>query len=557
MLTNNEGVIDLVAIGQEHLRNVHRNLTTPRLYEEIIKNREGQIAHMGPVVVRTSHSTKRSHADRFIVAESDTEDKMCWSDRNNPISEQQFKNLYYRLMAYMQNKEAYVQYCHACNDPEHRVSIRFVTETAWHSLFVRNMFEPLRDTETLRLLNDSHTTDQFKPEFSVVHIPGFQAVPEQDGTRSSAFVVIHLGQRLAVIGGTSYAGEIKQAVFTMLNYLFPTESVLPMRCSANMGQDGDVAIFIGRSGTGKTTLSVDPERRLVGDNRHGWSDKGIFSFERGCYAKVMNISSEDEPEIYDCTRKFGTILENVSVDLNTRNIDLDDERLTKNTRAAYPMTHVPNAICGKNCGHPRHLFLLTCDAFGVIPPIARLTPEQAIYGFLSNYTAQFSPTEADVEPQAGFNVCFGASSFTLQPSVYAKLFMEKIKKHNLTCWIMNTGWNGEPYDRGERIKIAHSRALLRAAVSGSLEDMEYETDPVFLFEIPKKCPGVPDEMLNPRNVASDEGEYEVRANRLAREFMKDFSKFENEMPENMRTLLSEILSLDGSFDLFDEFSFSM
>ena len=549
LIDRKDGIPDFVVIGRKYLKVVHRNLPTPLLYEQIIKNREGQVSHMGPVVVRTGDFAERSLTDKFIVKEPVSEEKVPWGDENRPISEERFNNLLYRLLAYMQNKEVYVQYCYAGRDSDYRTSIRFITETAWHNLFVRNMFVPIHDVEDF---------EAYDPDFTVVHIPGFHAMPEVDGTGSSAFVIISLGQKTAFICGTHYGGEIRQVVFTILNYLLPLESVFPLRCSANIGPDGDVAIFMGRGGTGKTTLAVDPERRLIGDHAHGWSDKGLFDFERGSYARVMKISKEEETEIFACTRKFGSILENVSIDLETRRVDLNDDALTDNTRAVYPNTHIPNAVVDGVCDHPRNIFLLTCDALGVMPPIARLSPELAVYAFLSGYTSRFTETESGpVETDIRFDTCFGASALTLPAHVYGNLLMEKIKKHNVSCWLLNTGWLGEPRGAGERIKIAQTRKLVYAAVSGKLNDVAYETDPVFSFEIPEECPGVPAAILNPRRMAKDQGEYELRAVQLARKFMEDFARYENEMPENMRTMLLDVLSLDDSFDMLEEFRLSI
>ncbi|CAB1081852.1 Phosphoenolpyruvate carboxykinase [ATP] (EC [Olavius algarvensis Delta 1 endosymbiont] len=544
-----DGIPDFVTIGRKYLKVVHRNLPTPRLYEQIIKNREGQISHMGPVVVRTGDFAERSLADKFIVKEPASEEKVSWGGENRPISEARFNNLLYRLLAYMQNKAVYVQYCYAGRDPDHRTSIRFITETAWHNLFVRNMYTPIHDVKDF---------EAYDPDFTVVHIPGFHAMPEVDGTGSSAFVIVSLGQKAAFICGARYGGEIRQVVFTILNYLLPLESVFPLRCSANIGPDGDVAIFMGRGGTGKTSLAVDPERRLIGDHLHGWSDTGLFNFERGSYARVLKISREEETEIFACTRKFGSILENVSIDLETRRVDLNDDALTDNTRAVYPDSHIPNAVFEGVCDHPRNIFLLTCDALGVMPPIARLSPELAVYAFLSGYTSRFIETDSGpAETDIRFDTVFGASALTLPAHVYGNLLMEKIKKYNVTCWLLNTGWLGEPRGVGERIKIAQTRQLIYAAVSGKLNDAAYETDPVFSFEIPTDCPGVPAAILNPRRLAKDQGEYEMRAVQLAKKFMEDFARYENEMPENMRTMLVDVLSLDDTFDMLEEFRLSI
>jgi phosphoenolpyruvate carboxykinase (ATP) len=368
-----------------------------------------------------------------------------------------------------------------------------------------------------------------KPEFTVIHAPRFSAVPELDGTNSEAFILLHLGKELVLIGGTSYAGEMKKSIFTMLNYLLPQGKVLSMHCSANVGQKGDVAVFFGLSGTGKTTLSADPERLLVGDDEHGWSDLGIFNFEGGCYAKVIRLNPQAEPEIYECTRRFGTILENVSMDDENRRLDLDDDSLTENTRAAYPISHIPSALREGVAEHPNNIIMLTCDAFGVMPPVAKLTTEQAVYHFLSGYTAKVAGTELGVkEPQATFSACFGAPFMALPPTVYASLLKEKIEKHKVACWLVNTGWSGSPYGEGDRLKIAYSRAIIKNILDGQLEGAEYFTDPLFRFQVPKTCPGVPPEILDPRSGAPNKAQYEERAKQLLADFQKNFKQFENE-----------------------------
>lgn len=549
IIDKKDGIPDFVTLGRKYLKVVHRNLPTPLLYEHIIKNREGQISHRGPVVMRTGDFAERPLTDKFIVKDPVSEGKVSWGDDNRPLSEERFDNFEHRLLAYLQNKEIYVQYCYAGRDSDSRTAIRFITETAWHNLYVRNMFIPIQDIEDF---------EAYDPDFTVVHIPGFHTVPEVDGSSSSAVVIVSLEQKTAFICGTRYGGEIRQIVFTILNYLLPLKSFFPMRCSANIGPDGDVAIFMGRGGTGKTTLAVDPERRLIGDHAHGWGDKGLFNFERGSYARVLKISREEEPEIFACTQKFGSILENVSIDLETRRVDLNDNALTDNTRAVYPDTHIPNASVECVFDHPRNIFLLTCDALGVMPPIARLSPELAVYAFLSGYTSRLAETKSDpAETDIRFDNCFGAASLTLPADVYGSLLMEKIKKHDATCWLLNTGWIGEPRGNGERIKIAQTRKLIHAAVSGKLNSIVYETDPIFSFEIPKECPGVPAEILNPRRMAGNPGEYELRAVQLAKKFMEDFARYEKIMPENMRSTLLDVLTLDDSFDILEEFNFSI
>jgi phosphoenolpyruvate carboxykinase (ATP) len=544
LIDRKDGILDFVAIGRKNIRVVHRNLPTAVLYEHVVRNREGQISSMGPIVVRTGHSAELPLVDKFIVDEPASAKSMIRSTHAQLLSQEKFRRLQDRILAYMQNKQVYVQYCHAGRDPGHRTSIRFVTERAWHSLFVRNMFVPIQDVEDF---------EAFDPDFTLVQIPGFQAVPEADGTHSPAFVIFSFAQKAVFICGTSHAGEIRQAVFTILTNRFPHDSVFVMRCSANIGADGDVALFMGRGGTGKTALSVDPERKLVGDHQHGWSEKGIFNLERGAYARILNLSSDDQPEIHRCTQTGGTILENVGIDVETRRIDLADDALTENTRAAYPLSQIGNVVPEGMVGHPRNIFLLTCDAMGVLPPIARLSPEMAVYAFLSGYTSRFhqpesGPGELDIE----FDTCFGGSSLTLPAHLCGNLLMERIRRHEITCWLLNTGWIGEPRGIGNRIEIAQTRRLIRAAVSGELDQVPREIDPVFSFEVPRECPGVPAEILSPRDVARDAGEYELRAVQLAREFTEDFAKYAMEMPERMRTMLSGVLSLDDSYDLLGE-----
>jgi phosphoenolpyruvate carboxykinase (ATP) len=373
------------------------------------------------------------------------------------------------------------------------------------------------------------------PEFTIISVPGFHAEPERDGTRSGTFIIVHFGKKTVIIGGTAYAGEIKKSVFTILNYTLPLRSVLSMHCSANISNEGDTALFFGLSGTGKTTLSTDPERRMIGDDEHGWTDRGVFNFEGGCYAKVIRLSREGEPQIYACTRKFGTILENVSIDATTRRINLDDDSLTENTRAAYPLTHLDNIEPSGMGGHPRNIFMLTCDAFGVLPPVARLSPDQAAYHFLAGYTAKVAGTERGItEPKTTFSPCFGAPFMSLHPSVYAKMLAENIARHQARCWLVNTGWTGGPYGVGSRMKLAHTRAMIRAALSGALGNVATVADPVFDLRIPRECPGVPAELLQPENTWKDKNAYRTQAHNLAERFLKNFERFANDTPEAVR-----------------------
>ncbi len=516
---------ELTALGFHNVAEIYWNASTPHLYEEVVRRREGNIAHLGPLVVRTGHHVGRSPGDKFIVREQSSEDKIWWGQENKPMEEEKFMNLFYRLQAYFQNKEVFVQDCYAGADPDYRIPIRVVTESAWHSLFARNMFIQMKSIKEA----ETHS-----PEFTVINVPRFHAVPELDNTVSEAFILIHLGKKLVLVGGTSYAGEIKKSVFTMLNYVYPQDSVLSMHCSANIGQGDDPAIFFGLSGTGKTTLSAESGRRLIGDDEHGWSDNGIFNFEGGCYAKAIRLSREEEPEIYECTRKFGTVLENVSMDYNSRRLDLNDASLTENTRAAYPISHIPSAVREGMCGHPKSVIMLTYDAFGVMPPAAMLTPEQAVYHFLSGYTAKVAGTEVGVrEPQATFSACFGAPFMALPPAFYAELLMKRIRRRGVGCWLVNTGMSGLPYGEGERIKISYSRALIRGILNGELAQGEFDRDSTFGFLVPRSCRGVPSDILNPGKRSPDKARYDKMAKRLAADFRENFKQFEKQVPEEV------------------------
>jgi phosphoenolpyruvate carboxykinase (ATP) len=511
---------DLSYLGIHNVGRVHHNLSTPALYEEAIRRREGWISHLGPLVVRTGQYTGRSAEDKFVVREPESEGRIWWGKHNRPIEPERFAQLKMRLQAYLQGREVFVQDCYAGADPEYRLRVRVINENAWHNLFVRNMFLRELDREVL---------DRFEPEFSIIQCPNFQAIPELDGTRSEAFVMPNFAERLIIIGGTSYAGEMKKSIFTVMNYLLPQEGVLSMHCSANRGPGGDTAIFFGLSGTGKTTLSSEPGRSLIGDDEHGWSDRGVFNFEGGCYAKTVRLDPEAEPEIFETTRRFGTVLENVALDPDTRRVDLDDATLTENTRAAYPITHLPDIVRDGMGDHPKNVIMLTADAFGVLPPIARLTPAQAMYHFLSGYTAKVAGTERGVtEPTATFSALFGAPFMALHPTVYADLLGKKIAKHKARCWLVNTGWTGGPYGVGKRIKIAYSRALIRGAISGALDDVPYKTDPVFGLEVPTRCPDVPSEVLSARGTWSDPKAYDEQSRKLAGLFTTNFQQFAGE-----------------------------
>ena len=512
--------------GIRNIGSVFWNPSTPVLYEEVVRRREGFIAHLGPLVVRTGQHTGRSPNDKFIVREPSSQDKVWWGKVNRPFEPERFDGLYFRLLAYLQGKDIFVQDCCAGADPKYQTPVRIITEDAWHNLFARNMFIQIQDPDALA---------RHVPSFTIINTPRFNAMPEVDGTNSEAFVIVHFGRKLILIGGTSYAGEIKKSVFTVLNYLLPLERVLSMHCSANVGEEGDVAIFFGLSGTGKTTLSADPERKLIGDDEHGWSDQGIFNFEGGCYAKVIRLSSEAEPEIYESTRRFGSILENTALDSASRRLDLDDAALTENTRAAYPISHIPNAVRSGIGGHPRNIIMLTCDAFGVLPPIARLTPAQAMYHFLSGYTAKVAGTERGVkEPSATFSTCFGAPFMALSPTVYADLLGEKIARHRVNVWLVNTGWSGGPYGVGQRMKIAHTRALVNAALSGALNDVPSVPDSTFGVAVPTACPGVPSEVLQPRATWADAAAYDAQARTLAGMFADNFRAYAAHVGDEVR-----------------------
>ena len=513
--------------GFQNLDGEYWNLSTPALYEQIIRFREGVIAHLGPVVVNTGEHTGRSPKDKFVVREPDSEHHIWWGKVNAPLSHEQYDNLRLRMLAYFQGRSAFVQDCFAGQDPEYHIPIRIITEHAWQSLFARNMFVTATPEEL----------EQHTPQYTVIAAPNFHAVPAIDGTNSSAFIVLDLDERLVLIGGTRYAGEIKKSVFTIMNYLMPLQDVMSMHCSANYGEDvDDVAIFFGLSGTGKTTLSADQSRTLIGDDEHGWSDRGIFNYEGGCYAKMIHLSEKGEPEIYATTRRFGTILENVVVDMQGRRIDLDDNAHTENTRGAYPLSHIPNASHLGVAGHPRHIFFLTADAFGVLPPISRLTPEQAQYHFLAGYTAKVAGTERGLgsEPQAAFSTCFGAPFMVHHPTVYAELLSKKIQQHGCKVWLVNTGWTGGPYGVGSRMRLDYTRAMIHAAMEGKLDDVETRPDPVFGIGVPVAVPGVPQDLLNPRQTWDDPAAYDAQAHKLAQMFHAHFAEFADQASEAVR-----------------------
>jgi phosphoenolpyruvate carboxykinase (ATP) len=502
--------------GIAHAGKVHWNLTPAALYEHAVRRGEGVIAGEGPLVVSTGKYTGRSPNDKFVVKEPSSQDNVWWGSVNRPVEQEQFDRLQQRVLAYLQGKELYVQDCFAGADPVHRKPVRIISEYAWHSLFVRNMF----------IRPDYAKVGRHVPEYTIIAAPNFQAIPSVDGTRSEAFIYLNFGRKLVLIGGTCYAGEMKKSIFTIMNYCLPLDGVMSMHCSANVGAAGDVALFFGLSGTGKTTLSTDAARKLIGDDEHGWSDRGVFNFEGGCYAKVIRLSAAAEPEIYQTTRRFGTVLENVTMDPITRKLDLDDESRTENTRGCYPLDQIENSEPSGMAGHPQNVIMLTADAFGVMPPVSKLTPEQAMYHFLSGYTAKLAGTERGVkEPQATFSTCFGAPFMVLQPSVYANLLKEKLNKHKAQCWLVNTGWGGGAFGVGKRISIAHTRAIINAILSGKLKDVSTKPDAVFGLHIPDACDGVPAEILTPRNTWKNPSDYDAKARDLLGRFEKNFQTF--------------------------------
>jgi len=520
-----ESQFGLDKMGLSNLGAVHWNLTEPALYEHAVRRGEAMIAGGGPLVTLTGAHTGRSPLDKFVVREPAHESKIWWGDINQPIDAAHFAGIYAKMRAYFQGRDVYVQDCHAGADPEYRLKVRILTNSPYPSLFARNMFIQPDDSELAT----------FVPDFTVIQAPGLHADPEADGTRSGVFILVSFERKMALIGGTSYAGEIKKSVFSVLNYLLPDRGVLPMHCSANVGGHEDVAIFFGLSGTGKTTLSADPGRALIGDDEHGWSDRGVYNFEGGCYAKVIRLSAEAEPQIHATTRRFGTVLENVVMDPATRQLDLDDARYTENTRASYPIEFIDGHVPAGHAGHPKNVFFLTCDAFGVLPPVSRLTPEQAMYHFLSGYTAKVAGTEKGVkDPSATFSTCFGAPFLPRFPSVYAGMLGDKIRKHGATCWLINTGWTGGPFGVGERMKIAHTRAMLDAALQGELNDSAFEPDAIFGLHVPARCPGVPDEVLRPNLTWSDQSAYEAQARKLAGLFHENFKEFEGDVDDAVR-----------------------
>lgn len=511
--------------GLTDLNDEYWTLSSAALIEAALNRGEGVLAEDGGLIVKTGVHTGRSVKDKFVVEESSNGKDIWWGEINQRMTEENFESIYARMKEYFKGRDVFVQDVTVVAHPDYNTPIRIVTEQAWHSLFAQNMFIP-KSNDALK----SHV-----PEYTVIMAPDFLADPENEGTKSETVIACNFEKKLILIGGTIYSGEIKKSIFTVLNLILPRQNVLPMHCSATVGQDNDVALFFGLSGTGKTTLSSDPDRRLVGDDEHGWGDNGVFNFEGGCYAKTINLSAELEPLIYNAARQFGTILENVGYDEVTREVDYEDNTLTENTRASYPIGFLPNIIEDGNAGHPNHVFFLTADAFGVLPPISKLTPEQAQYYFLSGYTAKVAGTEKGLgkEPQATFSACFGAPFLPLHPKVYADLLKEKVKTHNAQVWLINTGWSGGSYGVGKRIHLPHTRAMVKAAMNGELDNVELIEDAAFGLFVPTEVPGVPTEIMAPRETWTDKDAYDAAAKELISRFHKNFEQYQDEITQDI------------------------
>ncbi len=517
----------LAGTGARTSRPVHANQAAPALVAEALRRNEGRLSVDGALMVETGVHTGRSVQDKFVVDEPSVTDDIWWGKVNQRMPVARFNALKGRVQAYLQGQELFVQDLYAGADPEHRVRVRLVTTQAWNALFARNMF----------IRPPAEDLPGFAPDYVILHAPLFQTDPVVDGVCSSTAIALSFEQRLILIAGTEYAGEVKKSIFTIMNWLLPAKGVMPMHCSANLGRDGDVALFFGLSGTGKTTLSSDPERKLIGDDEHGWGPDGAFNFEGGCYAKVINLSQEAEPEIWAASNRFGSVLENVIGDAQG-NLDLTDDTLTENTRSCYPVEFIPNVDLSGRGGQPRNVFMLTCDAFGVLPPISRLTPAQAMYHFLSGYTAQVAGTEKGLgaEPKATFSTCFAHPFLPRKPEVYGRMFADLIARHGATCWLVNTGWSGGQFGVGARMAIRHTRALLRGALDGSLTQMAFREEPFFGLSIPAHVPGIPDEVLDPRQSWADKAAYDRMARHLMERFEENFASFEMGVGEDVKAV---------------------
>jgi phosphoenolpyruvate carboxykinase (ATP) len=506
----------LKKIGINPSEKVHWNLTQAQLIELGIKRNEGQLADNGAFAADTGKFTGRSPKDKFVVKDATTENTVWWGDINQPFEEEKFNALYNKVVNHLGSKELFVRDAFACAKPEYRLNVRVITESAFQNLFAQNLF----------LRPEQNELATITPDWHVIAAPSFEAVPEVDGTRQGNFTIVNFTKKIVLIGGSAYTGEIKKSIFTVLNYVLPQDrGVLSMHCSANIGEKGDTAIFFGLSGTGKTTLSSDPNRGLIGDDEHGWDNNSIFNFEGGCYAKVINLSAKHEPQIYNAI-KFGALVENINFIEGTREIDYNDGSKTENTRTAYPIHFIDNAVLPSVGGAPKNIFFLTADAFGVLPPIAKLTKGQAMYLFISGYTAKVAGTEAGVkEPQSTFSACFGAAFLPLHPTKYAEMLGSKIENSDVNVWLINTGWTGGPYGIGTRMHLPYTRASINAALNGELDHVEFETDPIFNLAMPKTCPNVPNEILNPINTWADKEAFNTTANDLAKQFVNNFTKY--------------------------------
>ncbi len=525
-MTGRRPTAGLEAQGIATQATIHWNLITAPLVEQALARGEGVLADGGPLVVETGRHTGRSAQDKFIVRDAETEDTIWWGKSNKPMAPAHFAALKADFLAALGEKDTlFVQDLYGGSQPEHRVRVRVINELAWHNLFIRTMLVRPRADELA----------DFAPDYTIIDLPSFVADPARHGSRGDTVIAVSFSEKLILIGGTKYAGEMKKSVFGLLNYLLPVQGIMPMHCSANIGPKGDTAVFFGLSGTGKTTLSADASRTLIGDDEHGWSDTAVFNFEGGCYAKMIRLSADAEPEIYATTSRFGTVLENVVIDPETRVLDLDDARLAENTRGAYPIDFIPNASAENMGPVPRNIVMLTADAYGVLPPIAKLTPDQAMYHFLSGYTARVAGTEIGVtEPEATFSTCFGAPFMPRHPSVYGNLLKERIAKGGVSCWLVNTGWTGGKYGVGSRMPIKATRALLNAALEGRLDDVAFRTDPNFGFKVPVAVPGVDSAILDPRETWADKHDYDATAARLVDQFVENFAQFAEHVDEGVR-----------------------
>ena len=511
--------------GLHNLQTVYWNLVPAELTEQAVLRQEGQLAVTGQLIVNTGKHTGRSPADKFVASTVNDDDDIWWGKINQPMATGKFTLIFQKMKAYLQGRDVFVQDMQVGAHPDYRTAVRIISEKAWASLFAYNLFRRLTRQELLR----------FKPEYTLIHCPGFFSEPDEDATHSSTVIAFDFSQKLVLIGGTSYAGEIKKAVFSVMNYLLPEQHILPMHCSANVGKHNDVALFFGLSGTGKTTLSSDPERRLIGDDEHGWAEDGVYNFEGGCYAKTIHLSSKLEPLIWQAVNRFGTVLENVVYDPDTRRPDYEDSQLTENTRAAYPLEYIPNYSIEGYAGHPVNIFFLTADAFGVMPPISRLTPEQAMYYFLSGYTSKLAGTEKGLgsEPLATFSACFGAPFLPLHPHVYADMLGEKISRHQVKVWLINTGWTGGPYGVGHRILLPYTRVMVRAVIDQKFEEIHFLQEDYFGLWIPETCPGIPADILNPIRTWTDPDAYHRQIQMLVKRFADNFNQFSNAVPQKI------------------------